>query len=94
MPANWNLVESNNFTFVPPLQTVYQAEKLLVQLQISVLVPCWDARYSARKNEYRLLKQGFLFAALQLGIPASFANRNLCIEFVNNLPDWLRSRGM
>lgn len=68
------------------------------KLQISVLVLLLGCLgVFGQKNEYRLLTRvvdrDSSFAALQLGIPASFANRNLCIEFVNNLPDWLRSRG-
>jgi outer membrane protein assembly factor BamA len=67
------------------------------RLQISVVVILfWQFSLSAQNNNYALVARSVdkdsSFLA-RLGIPTSFNNRNLCIDYINRLPSELKARG-
>jgi outer membrane protein assembly factor BamA len=67
------------------------------KLQISVLVLLlWQVKSSAQGNYdlfIRSTDKDSAFLAKNLGIPASFSSRIACIEYINKLPNYFKSRG-
>ncbi len=77
---------------------------LLFRLQISVLVFLLPVIYLSAQNfsdpqagnyqlSIRFVDKDAAFISTQLGLQTTFANRNACLEYVNQLPSQLQSKG-
>jgi outer membrane protein assembly factor BamA len=68
-----------------------------LRLQISVLVLLLQCLQARAQYTYTLLLKGVdkdsVFLATQFDIPGGFSNRAACVEYINNLPALLRSKG-
>jgi outer membrane protein assembly factor BamA len=68
-----------------------------LRLQISVLVLLLLCLQAPAQNNYSLCSKSIdkdsVFLVKQLGIPAGFPSKAACLEYINKLPGYLRSKG-
>ena len=70
---------------------------LIFRLQISVLVFLLPGIYLSAQNNYQLsirsVDKDAAFLSSQLGLQTTFAHRSACLEYINQLPAKLQSKG-